>query len=95
MSFEDVRNALLVAYGDGFLDDEEFLFLYDYYESVNPSYPYWDFDTFFWIHLIRASVKPTLEWPKTTFRFYWMPYSFRQLSNAHKEQCVAEWKGFA
>ena len=46
MSFEDVRNALLVAYGDGFLDDEEFLFLYDFYESVNPSYPYWDFDTF-------------------------------------------------
>ena len=46
MSFEDVRNALLVASGDGFLDDEEFLFLYDYYESVNPSYPYWDFDTF-------------------------------------------------
>ena len=46
ISFEDVRNALLVAYSDGFLDDEEFLFLYDFYESVIPSYPYWDFDTF-------------------------------------------------
>lgn len=46
MSFEDVRNALVMAYGDSFLDDEEFLFLYNYYEPVNPSYPYWDFDPF-------------------------------------------------
>lgn len=35
-----------MAYNDGFLNDEEFLFLYDYYEPVNPSYPYWDFDPF-------------------------------------------------
>ena len=27
-------------------DDGEFLFLYDYYEPVNPSYPYWDCDPF-------------------------------------------------
>lgn len=26
--------------------NEEFLFLYDYYQSVNPSYPYWEFDRF-------------------------------------------------
>ena len=40
MSFEDVRNALVMAYDDSFLDDEEFLFLYNCYEPVNPSYPY-------------------------------------------------------
>ena len=32
MSFEDVRNALVIAYVDGFLDDEEFMILYDYYK---------------------------------------------------------------
>ena len=26
MSFEDVRNVLVIVYADGFLDDEEFLF---------------------------------------------------------------------
>ena len=46
MSFEDVRNALLIAYADGFLDDEEFIVLYDYYQPVNPSFPYWNFDPF-------------------------------------------------
>jgi len=39
MSFQDVRNALVMAYADDLLDDGEFLFLYDYYEPVNPSYP--------------------------------------------------------
>ena len=46
MSFQDVRNALVMAYADDLLDDGEFLFLYDYYEPINPSYPYWDFDPF-------------------------------------------------
>lgn len=46
MSFEEVRNALVAAYSDGNLDDIEFLTLYDYYEPSNPTYPYWEFDSF-------------------------------------------------
>ena len=46
MSYEDARNALLIAYGDGFLDDEEFIVLYDYYQPVNLSFPFWNFDPF-------------------------------------------------
>ena len=46
MSFEDVRNALVITYADGFLNDEEFLILYDYYEPANPPFPYWNFDPF-------------------------------------------------
>ena len=34
MSFEDVRNALVIAYADGFLDDEDFMILYDYYKHL-------------------------------------------------------------
>ena len=46
MSFEDVRNALLIAYADDFLGDEELIILYDYYQLVNPLFPYWNFDPF-------------------------------------------------
>ena len=46
MSFEDFKNAVVIAYADGFLDDEEFMILYDYYQPVNPSFPYWNFDPF-------------------------------------------------
>ena len=38
LSFEDVGNVLVVAYADDSLDDEEFLSLYNFYESVNPLY---------------------------------------------------------
>ena len=44
MSFEDVRNALVVAFGDDSLDNEEFLIRYDFHESFNPLYPYWNLD---------------------------------------------------
>ena len=44
LSFEDVGNVLVVAYADDSLDDEEFLSLYNFYESVNPLYPYRNFD---------------------------------------------------
>ena len=46
MSFKDVRNSIILAYGDGYLDGEEFFILYEYYRSANPSYPYWEFDRF-------------------------------------------------
>ena len=70
MFFRDVRNALAMGYADGFLDDEEFLFLYDYYEPVNPSYPYWDFDPFCVDSFNLERMKPTLAWPRMLFRFY-------------------------
>lgn len=46
MLFEEVRNALVYAYTEGYIDDGEFLSLYEYYEPSNPSYPYWEFDKF-------------------------------------------------
>ena len=47
MYFEDVRNTLLIeAFADAFLDDEEFIILYDYYQPVNPPFPDWDFNPF-------------------------------------------------
>ena len=46
MSFQDVRTALVIGYGDGQLDNEEFMLLYDAYKSQNPAYPYWEFGQF-------------------------------------------------
>ncbi|CAB4030600.1 Hypothetical predicted protein [Paramuricea clavata] len=48
MSFQDVRTALVLSYGDGQIDDEEFVLLYDAYKSTNPAYPYWEFGDFCW-----------------------------------------------
>lgn len=46
MVFQEVRDALVYGFADGFLDEEEFLILYELYKSVNPLYPYWEFQPF-------------------------------------------------
>ena len=42
---EAVRDALLLAYNESIIDDEEFALLYDCNQS-KPLYPYWKFDAF-------------------------------------------------
>ena len=46
MYFIDVRTSLAIGYGDGQLNDEEFILLYDAFKSQNPVYPYWKFNRF-------------------------------------------------
>ena len=40
------QKALVFAFADNYITEEEFLILYDEYESVNPLYPHWRFDSF-------------------------------------------------
>ena len=40
MTFKDVRNLLLISHNDGFINDDEFVVLYDLYTSKNPDFPY-------------------------------------------------------
>lgn len=56
MSFEEVRNTLVIALAEGSFSEEEFPILYEKYESINPLYPYWEFDAF-----CLANVIPGLE----------------------------------
>ena len=44
MSFDEVRDSLVISFAEGLITEEEFLFLYEEYESVNPFYSYWEFE---------------------------------------------------
>ena len=51
MSFQELREALVCAFSDGLISEEEFLILYEEYESTNLNFPHWEykpvsFDTF-------------------------------------------------
>ena len=39
MAFKNVRNLLLINHNDGFIDDDEFVVLYDLYASRNLDFP--------------------------------------------------------
>ena len=82
-----------MAYADDLLHDGEFLFLYDYYEPVNPSYPYWDFDPFcldsFDSCECEAHFRVAKDDLTTLLDGFQIPATFRC------PQSVAEWKDFA
>ena len=40
MAFKNVRNLLLINHNDGFIDDDEFVLLYDLFASKNLDFPY-------------------------------------------------------
>ena len=40
MAFKNVRNLLLINHNDGFINDDEFVVLYDLYASKNPDFQY-------------------------------------------------------
>ena len=40
MAFKNVRNLLLINHSDAFIDDEEFVALYDLFASKNLDFPY-------------------------------------------------------
>ena len=42
----EAREALLMAHFGNFINDEEFLLLYDINKSKNSDFPYWNYDTF-------------------------------------------------
>ena len=39
-AFKNVRNLLLINHNDGFIDDDEFVLLYDLFASKNLDFPY-------------------------------------------------------
>ena len=48
MSFDAVRESLVISFAEGLITDEEFLFLYEEYESVNPFYHIGNLSHFVW-----------------------------------------------
>ena len=44
MSFDEVRDLLVISFAEGLISGKEFLFLYKEYKAVNPFYPYWEFE---------------------------------------------------
>ena len=43
LGLQAARDALILAYDQNVIDDEEFALLYDY-NQLKPLYPYWKFD---------------------------------------------------
>ena len=45
-SFRETREALMTAYSQNAITDDEFVLLYDVNSSKNPDFPYWNYQQF-------------------------------------------------
>ena len=45
-NLRETRLAIIDSYDRGFIDDEEFVLLYDSNKSTNLDLPYWDYENF-------------------------------------------------
>ena len=72
-----------------FVDDEECLFLYDYYKPIYPSCPYWDFDPFCLESFNSCKCAAHLSVAKDD-----LPILLNDLKIPATSKCAAEWKGF-
>lgn len=55
MPFVKIQNALVYSLADEIIDEEEFALLFDAYKSLNPAYPYWEYDTLVSTRLIQVN----------------------------------------
>ena len=46
MSFHELREALVFTFSDGVISEEQFLILYEEYESTNLNFPHWEYEPF-------------------------------------------------
>ena len=63
-SFREARIALLDAYMDGLLDDDEFLVLWQAHKSKNPEFPYEEHGRFSFDELDEAECKAEFRFEK-------------------------------
>jgi hypothetical protein len=92
-----VRDALIFAYAENLIDDEEFALLYDHNRS-KPLFPYWKFDEFnldTWTLGATLNVKLSYGLRKKIRRHLSNLYAFQRNSFASKERSVLAWKDCA
>lgn len=64
-SFRDARMMLFDAYGDGLIDEDEFVLLYDLNTSKNPVFPYANYERFELANMDEAECKAEFRFEKS------------------------------
>ena len=63
-AFEDFRQLLILYYDANFINDEDFVLLYDMFPSRNPSFPYYEYACFDLNNMSEAECKVEFRFEK-------------------------------
>ena len=94
-SHKELRELLLICYADNMLSDEEFLVLWENYESKNPDFPWDSYDPFTLVNMDEAECKAEFRVEKMISKGLQKPYKFQEHLNATKEPFAMEWRDYA
>ena len=83
-SHKELRELLLICYEDNMLSDEEFLVLWENYESKNPDFPWDSYDPFTLVNMDEAECKTEFRVEKKK-RF---PQACRSLANSRNTEML-------
>ena len=91
-SFLAIRDAVLFSHDNGFIDDEEFILLYEECTSTNLQFPYDDYPRFDLESKDAAECKSNFRVEKNDLPSSPKPLEFLHNSRAIKELSAMEWK---
>ena len=94
-TFHDLRIALLDSYMDGEIDDDEFLVLWQVYQSKNYDFPYEDYGQFSLDKMDETECRADFDSRRQTSHFLSTPWGFQTSLPVLSEQYATEWRACA
>ena len=79
-NLRETRNCIAYAYRKGFINDREFVLLFDANWSKTPDFPYWNYERFELDELTNANATPNFASIKMTYTNLRMPFSYQTSS---------------
>ena len=86
MSFHELREALVCAFSDGLISEEEFLILYEECESTNLNFPHWEYKPFSIDNFDSSEVRARFRVDKEDIPYWLTLYRSQNIFDALKEQ---------
>ena len=86
MSFHELREALVCAFSDGLISEEEFLILYEECESTNLNFPHMEYKPFSLDNFDSSEVRAKFRVDKEDIPYWLTLYRSQNIFDALKEQ---------
>ena len=85
MSFHELREALVCAFSDGLISEEEFLILYEECESTNLNFLHWEYKPFSIDNFDSSEVRARFRVDKEDIPYWLTLYRSQNIFDALKE----------
>ena len=95
LSFREIQDLIVLSYDDNYISDEEFLLLYDEFESTNLGFPYISYGEFDLDSMEDDECKAEFRVRKNDLDALYEALQIPEVLNASREAELTEWRDYA